>query len=353
MRIALASLLLVGCVVPGTGTSGDDGDDGTGTGTGSGTGSGTGTGTGSGTNQPPPPPVASGTYKVVSDIDLTVEALLPESIENVVVTLRDFEANPAQTIFDLAEDAGVPAVGTIRDALPSYLEDKLEGWINGYIAGVTLGGKPITQIAGEIVALAETTLTRFAITSDMTINATSATHTLTGLDFNPAGIDAHITFDGDLNDVTTATATFRATSTTATFGDHGYSIAYGEYAWRAMEKAFAASYGASIYDAVLAAVDCEGLATTISQKCYAGYCVGHKAELKSICTRGVEEALVRAYNKFAEQRFDLVHFAAGTATLVDANKDLDVEALTGGVWTAEINAGQGLRTVPATFTATR
>jgi hypothetical protein len=347
MRIVLASLLAAGCVIPGVGTSGDDGDDTDGTG-------GTGGSGGSGMTQPlPPPPVASGTYRVTSTIDLTIEALLPESLFDIVVTLRDFQANPAHTIFDLAEDAGVPAVGTIRDALPWFLEDKLEDWINGYIAGITVDGTPITSLAGEVVALAETALTQFAIDSEMTIDGSSVTHTLTGLDFNPAGIDAHITWDVTWNDITTTTATFRASRTTATVGDHDFAIAYGEYAWRAMEQAFIAHHGLGIYDTVMAAVNCEGLATSISQKCVSGYCVGHKTELKAVCVRGVEEVVERAYRKFAEQRFDMLHFAAGSATLVDADNNLDAEAMTGGVWTAEINAGLGLRPVPATFTATR
>jgi hypothetical protein len=356
MRIVLASLLLVGCIAPGPGSSDDSGDSGDGTGTGSSDGSGSGTGTGSGsgmTTPPPPPPVASGTYQVISDIDLTVEALLPQSVEEVVVTLRDFEMNPAGTLFDLAEDAGVPAVGTIRDALPQSLEDKLEGWINDEIATITLAGVPITQVAGGIVGLAETTLTHFAIESELTIGSSTATHTLTGLDFSPAGIDTQIAFDPTWNDVTSTTATYSATSTAAAFGDHGYAIAYGEYAWRALETAFVTTYGMGTYDALLTAVNCDGLAATIAQKCYAGYCVGHETELEQICVRGVEEVINRAYAKFAEQRFDLVHFASGSATLVDSDMDLDVETLASGVWDAEINAGQGLRHVPATFTATK
>ena len=50
---------------------------------------------------------------------------------------------------------------------------------------------------------------------------------------------------------------------------------------------------------------------------------------------------------------DAVHFASGTATMNDTNSDGSTDTLTSGVWNAEINAGQGLRTVPATFTATK
>jgi len=343
MRIAIASLLLVGCIAPGTGSSDDDGDE-------FGGGSGSGSGSGSGIEQPAP--VASGTYQVRSDIDLTVEALLPEPVENVVVTLRDFQANPAATLFDLAEAAGVPAVETIRDALPAYVEDKLEGWINDQIANVTFNGVPVTGIAAEVVALAETTLTHFAIDSELTIAGGTATHTLTGPDFPPARLDAKPPFAPAFGEITSATTTYSSNKTTATIGDHGYAIAYGEYAWRALETGFVATYGMNPRDALLAAVNCGGLATTISQKCVYGYCVGHKTELKAICERGVEEVIDRAHAKFAEQRFDLVHFAAGNATLVDSDHNLVAEKLGSGVWDAEINAGMGLRHVPATFTAT-
>jgi hypothetical protein len=39
--------------------------------------------------------------------------------------------------------------------------------------------------------------------------------------------------------------------------------------------------------------------------------------------------------------------------MIDANNDRLAESLTDGVWTAEINAGVGLRHAPATFSATR
>ena len=181
----------------------------------------------------------------------------------------------------------------------------------------------------------------------------TVTHTLTALDFTPAGLDTHIAFAGLPGDITSATTTCETTALSITIGDHGYSLAYGEYAWRAMEAAFVQQYGIGIYDGIHAAGNCEGLATAISQKCYWDYCVGHKAELKAICVRGVDEAINRAYEKLAAHRFDLVHFLSGTAQLVDADADLVVEALAAGAWDAEINAGMGLRHVPATFTATK
>ena len=83
----------------------------------------------------------------------------------------------------------------------------------------------------------------------------------------------------------------------------------------------------------------------MGNKCVLGVCVGHKAELTSICEAGLDEVVSRIHDQFSALEFDAIHFAAGTATITSTG-------LTNGTWTAEINAGQGLRHVPATFTAT-
>ncbi len=345
MRIALA-FLLVGCVA-GSGPTepGDDTDTDTDTGSGS--------GSGSGSDTTPVQPVASGTYEVRSTIDLTVEALLPESAENIVITLRDFSTNPAQTLLDLAQDAGVPAVEEIRDDLPDYVEDKLEGWINGEINQLKINGVPVPQVAGNIAALAETALTQFALDSELTVTSTNATHTLKAIDLAPAGIAARVELAPLPADVISATATCSSADATLSLGDHLYALQYGEYMWTAINQAVTAQYGADIRGVIGNAVNCPALAHTIATKCYWGYCVGHEAQLNQICNAGLDEVVDRVHDKFSAMRFDAIHFAAGTATLVDADEDGDVEALTDGVWMAEINAGMGLRHVPATFTATK
>ena len=84
-----------------------------------------------------------------------------------------------------------------------------------------------------------------------------------------------------------------------------------------------------------------------------GVCVGHRAELTEICERGLDEVVARAQAKVEAVRFDAIHLASGTATLVDTDGDGRGERLDAGVWAAEIDVSQGLRSVPATFTATR
>ena len=294
--------------------------------------------------EPEPEPVvpsATGSYSVRSTFDLTIEALLPEIIASKVVLLRKFSQNPAKTLFDAAEDAGVPAVEDIRDALPSYVEDKLEGWINDEIEDLTINGISVTQYAANLAALAEQSLGKFAIDSSLAINNTLATHALSTLDLAPAGLAATFSLSALPSSVTTATASCSSTEGVFSIGTHGYAIPYGEYVWQAINGQV------DIRAELGAAVNCPALANTISNKCYLGYCVGHKAALTEICERGLDEVVDRVHDEFTATTLELLQLDAGTATIA-----ADGNSMT-GTWTAQINAGQGLRNAPATFTATR
>jgi hypothetical protein len=338
MRLAITSLTALlatsGCVLHSSPDDWNDNDDNTSTPT-------------------PANPVARGEYQVTSTVEITIEALLPEPAANLVETLRTFSTNPGQAMFDAAEDAGVPAVGTVRSALPDYLEDKLEGWINTEVAKVTVDGIPVTQLAANVVAYAETSLTTVAIESELTFASGTATHRLTALDLAPAGLDVRLALDAVPSDIVTATATAKTSKSSLTIGDHLFSVSYGEYAWQALEAKVTADHGAGIRATLGAAVNCPLVASRVANKCVLGVCVGHTAELTSICERGLDEIVDRAHAKLASFKFDAFHLEAGHATMVDTSNDGIAERLDNGVWTAEINAGQGLRHAPATFTATR
>jgi hypothetical protein len=330
MRIVAASLFLISCVAPADDGKPDPTDPDT-------------------QPQPEPQPEsprATGQYTMRSDVDVTVDAVLPEQAHDMVVVFRDFSVNPTQTLLDVAEDAGVPAVATIRDNLPDYVEDKLEGWINAEIAKVKLNGVPITQVAGNLAALAESVLTRFAIDSELAIDGSTATHRLKAIDFAPAGLDTKFDVGNLPNEIVSATASCSSQDGTLTLGDHGYSIAYGQYVWQAVERDMTTQYGGTIREMFGQAMNCPAIAHTVASKCVWGYCVGHETELNTICERGLDEVVARVQAKVAALRFDAVRFASGTATIAP-------DRLEGGVWTAEINAGVGLRQVPATFSATR
>lgn len=308
--------------------------------------------------RPPAPPspvvvTASGAYQVRTVFDITAGAVLPQPAYEVVETLHDFSTAPAHTLLDLAEAAGVPAVSELRAALPSSLESRLEGWIDDQIEAVKIGGVPVTQVAGELAGLAELTLTQFAVESTLDVQGARATHRLTRLDFTPAGVDAKLSLDDLPADIIAAETTASCSNGALALGDHRFGLPYGRYVWQAFEGAVTAQYGAGVRDLIGTAVNCPAVATAISNKCLFGVCVGHRAQLLEICERGLDEVVGRAKNKVEAQRFDAIHLAAGTAKLAGASADGVAARLESGVWTAEIDASQGLRPVPATFTGAR
>ena len=305
---------------------------------------------------PPPAVTARGAYQVRSTFDLTAAAVLPEPAYNVVETLHDFSTAPAHTLIDLAEAAGVPAVSELRAALPDSLESRLEGWIDERIATVKIDGVPVTQVAGELAALAELPLTQFAIDSTLDVRegGAPATHRLRTLDFTPAGLDAKLPVDDLPGDIIAAQVAASCQGGDLALGDHRFGLPYGTYAWRGIEAAVTAQYGAGIRDLLGTAVNCPALADSIASKCvFTTVCVGHRAQLLQLCERGLDEVVGVAQRKMEALRFDAIRLEAGTAALADAAADGTAARITGGVWTAQIDASQGLRPVPATFTGAR
>jgi hypothetical protein len=303
----------------------------------------------SGNPIPPHDPDPNGRYELRTTYDVTAEAVLPEPAFELVGTMRAFSTAPANTLLDVAEDAGVPAVGTLRDALPSTLETKLEGFIDEQLAKVTIDGVPITQIAGELAALAETVLTQFAIDSQLVISGSTINHRLTRIDFAPAGVDVAIDLqDLPVEQVTTCTVNHAS----LTIDAHAYALPYGQYAWAALEAQVVATYGKAPRALLGDAINCPAIAKAVASKCVLSLCVGHQTELTQICERGLDEVVARVQSKVEGLVFEAIRHERGVATLSDRDGDDRMDQLA-GTWTAQINASQGLRPVPATFTGHR
>jgi hypothetical protein len=308
-----------------------------------------------GTADPPAPAdaIARGVYQVRSVFDVTADAVLPQPAYELVATLRDFSTAPAHTLIDLADEAGVPAVSELRAALPDALESRLEGWIDDQIEAAAIDGVPVTQLAAELAALGEIAVTRFAVDSALTIDGAAATHRLARLDFAPAGLDESVSLAELPASIGTASASAAWAGGVLVLGDHRFGIPFGGYAWQALESVAAARHGAGVRGLLGAAVDCPAVADTIASKCVLGVCVGHRDLLVELCERGLDEVVGLAQRRIADVRFDAIRLAAGTTGLAGADGAGVATRLTGGVWTAQIDAGQGLRPVPATFTGAR
>jgi hypothetical protein len=290
----------------------------------------------------------------VTTVDFTIEAVLPRQVEEVVVTLRDFSTNPAHALLDLAERNGVPGVAILRGALPASLEARLEGWINDEIEKIKLQGKPLTEYAGQIAMLAEIALTQFAVDSELSIDGDTATHRITGIDLGPAGLDLRVPISGLAGDILTQSPGIALAERGAIqLGDQHFGLAYGEYAWQGIEAASKLVFGGGVRQTLGAAIDCGRLAKAISDRCLLGVCVGHEAELRSVCEGGLDAVVDLAHGRLAEQRLDAFHLAQGAARLHDDDGDGVGDRISDGVWQAELNLGLGLRHAPAKFVGER
>ena len=278
-----------------------------------------------------PPVVAAGTYQLVNQVDITVDVLLPDQAESIVSTLRGFSTNPAHALIAAADDAGVPAVGELYDALPSLITDRLDGWINDEIAKVQIDGMPVTAYAGQIAGLADTTLTQFAVASELTIDGGTAHHRLTALDLTPSGWELTLPLGGLPGDAISQDTTAAVDAAGALrLGEQHFGLAYGEYAWRGIEAASQTRYGGDVRTLLGRAVNCPAIAHSVAGKCVLGACVGHEAELNSVCAGGLDAIVDFAHDRMAELQLEVLHLTSGQATLIDGNRDGIADRITAG-----------------------
>lgn len=306
-----------------------------------------------GVTDPTKPPAADGVYRLRSHLDITAEALLPSQAEALTGSLRALSSNPAHAMITFADDAGVPAVGSLYGALPGPIQDRLEGWINDEIAKVDVDGVPVTEHAAQLTALIDTTLTGIELDSELALHGASATHRLTALDLSATGLDTVLPIGGQVGEVLTQEPTVVVARTGAvSLGAQHFGLNYGEYAWRAVDAAARAQHGGDLRERLGAAIDCPTLAHNVAARCVLAVCVGHQAELTSLCEGGLDAIVDDAHDRIAALRLEALHLAAGSATLVDRDGDGLADTLSGGVWQAEINLGLGLRHAHASFTGT-
>lgn len=304
----------------------------------------------------PPSQLPSDTrpYHVTTTVDFTVEAILPPQIELAVATLRSFSQNPARTLISVADQAGVPAVQALYDVIPQVIKDHLEGWINDEIDKLKINGKTLPQYAGEIAAYADSALTQFALNSRLTLKSGTATHTLTGLDFSPAGLNVQLPITGLAADILTQQPTFTVSQAGAlAVSEQHFGLNYGEYAWQGINLASTQAFGGDVRTTLGNVIKCPQFAHVIATKCVLSVCVGHETELTSICNGGLDAIVNTIHAKIAAFRVEAFHVISGDAQLVDDNQDGVADRITDGHWDAEMNLGMGLRHTPATFSATR
>jgi len=328
--LALAtSISLLGCALP------HGGDDVTGDDT-----------TPIGDDAPPPQPQLASSYRLNTELDVSASTILPGTMYDALALIREFETSPGAALLDAAELAGVPAVDTLRSALPAVLESRLIGWIDD-----RLEATPFPALAGELADLADVSFGHVELGSVLDLAA--GVHALDTVAIEIDGHRAELAVESPAGDLIglTADVTVTRTGSTLAIGEHRFGVRAGTAAWTALTAAIEARFGADLQTALADAIDCPGLADAIANKCVLGQCVGHRAALLAVCEGAVGYAVDQLRDQITAIDFDAVILHAGLATGVDADHDATCETIA-GTWTAELDLGVGPRPVPATFTGT-
>jgi hypothetical protein len=266
-------------------------------------------------------------------------------VHQAIEALRQFQTSPGNALLDLAEEAGVPALQQIRDDLPDWLEDKLIDWIDDRLLATGLPG-----VASDLVIIADSAFGHVELGSRLTIS--SPRHELETI---AVVVDNHrveaaveaLPEDADALGLA-ATPALTANDLSLTIGEHAFGLRVGSLMWTALENAVHTGWGTDIQTVLSNAVGCPQMSAWLADQCMWNYCVGHEAELNQICDGAVAKGVEKLREQFTSADFDAVVFHAGQASGTDADGDLIAETLT-GTWTAEIDMGAGLRSVPASF----
>jgi hypothetical protein len=317
------------------------------------------------------PAALTGTYQVTSQFEVPATVAAPGPLGDVLRLLHELSVNPAGGLLDMAEMAGVPALGTLRDLLPSSLEDELEGWMNGYLDTATVGG---VSPHDEIVALDDmirSVLLDWDLRSTLDLPASaSGTHAPIALVFSAGGepivvpVDATAPVTAGTDVTATVIWPSGGGSPSVAIGDHAMGIPFGHYTLTAIDTITEMEYGTPGIGAALdAIVDCAAMATSVGAQCvgpeWARVCVGHEAELTEICEGGLDALAAQLEESILGIDYQAIHFVSGTATVEgvavdDVASTATASALSSGTWTSTIDLAQGEpEEATATFTATR
>jgi hypothetical protein len=323
---------------------------------------------GSDPGAPARPPAAPGTYEIDSAFDLSLATLAPQSVVGDVRLLRSLHDDPMGTFVRVLDEAGVPLTRELYAALPGALEDEIGGWFNEALLSRNVGGQPVAAELDVLLGLADTTLVRFDLLTDLSMPGapSMAVHRFRGIRYDFLGgrlpvvvtrfVDEHTPIVTE-TEVASRISSGRAGNATLELGDHAFGVPFGRYASAAIDRACVQRYGVPLRGALGQLVGCSNVAQAVAGKCIGFACVGHASELTELCESGLDHVVQKIHDGLAAYDFDAIHFRAGHAELWDAPpdgaRDGRLDYIAAGVWDATIDVGQGPRDVRATFTGVR
>lgn len=261
--------------------------------------------------------------------------------------LRQFALTPGHSLLTIAAQASPEELATL-DALSSSLRSRLDGWIDTEIDKVAVDGMRARAVAGELADFTEATVTHWSLESTLSFTPTKTTHTLNALSFRLAGLDIVVPVGGLGGDAAVQKVALTVGEGGAlTFGEHTFKVELGAHAWHGINLAMEQQAGAGVDAALTAAASCKALGQAVSLHCYSGVCVGHAAEISTLCERSLATLTQQVGASVTAVDISAIHLMGGSAHLLDENGDGLGNRIDTGVWTPDAVLGIG----GATFTA--
>lgn len=298
-------------------------------------------------------------WQLTSDFDLTVTAAIPGS-NSALELLLDFNESPSRAIIALIKDVPGGDVVAFIDALPGFLKDRVYDWIDDAILGVEIAGVPVADRLNEVAEIIDALATDAKLASQLEVEAIAddgdapARHRIEAVTFAYMNLSTTVT-RGQVPEaavtMTPLTATRAGTLLTLTM--HELGLPLGAFATIALDYMLEARFGVEggVEGVFESLVPCDTFAAEVAGKCALGACVGHEAELMTMCTLGLS-----VVGNEIEKRLHALTYGIrleGTATLSDLDANAFPDALSDGVWDGEIQTGPLHEDLPGTYVGSR
>jgi hypothetical protein len=325
-------------------------------------------------------PKLDGVYELSSYFDLTSTGVFPDVANDTLQALSNFKEHPSQTMVDLLAAAKVPVVPDLLNAVPSFIRDKVLGYVDDHVIKSFYKTVPFAKnLTGMLDDLASIT-TKFELVTTLdlpqgnAIGDVQASHTFKGVAYNWSDKRNVINAPDVLKSLEKQRVTANAVALekrspeleTARLGlgDHAFNVPIGSFALLAANKVMQDKLGAAdLRDALGKVVDCAALAADVANRCIdpigpGKICVGHETELENLCTLGLDVLVGVIQGQIKRLDLPLLHMKDGSAQMWDAATpkgplDATIDRIDHGYWTATVHVGSEDKTILATFVGHR
>jgi hypothetical protein len=326
-----------------------------------------------GTTPTAPAPTAnySGTFAVVTPLDLTQKGVLPGVLGPMLGALSELHDHPGKAILDIIAAANIPTVSDAVKGLPGFIYDLLSGALDTLIQKELYANVPIadqiTSIISGITSLSNTV----DLHASLTVKAPGSNGSVevdaqvTDVSFKLLDKTQLISFDAGEKAAATATLTGTLTphanapiaDADLTMSGGKMTLPFGELLLQAAGPLLFAQFGGAtnLHDALENLVPCQAAAADISSQLD-----GFLSEtlVDQICTTAVGIIADEVTSLIDGVQLSNVGLNDGTATLLDVSKDKpqpdnQSDTLELGQWNISFDVAGSTVTVPSTFSGER